>query len=70
MEWRPLSVRFSNEMKSKAEIKQHKGLDVARYSEIAGTKGLTREGDVGRTQQRVKPASQPAPRRTPNLPWM
>lgn len=32
-----------DEMKSNAEIKQHKGLDVVRYSEIAGTKGLARE---------------------------
>lgn len=49
-------------MKSNAEIKQHKGLDVARYSEITGTKGLARERDVGHThtQQIVKPASQPA----------
>lgn len=46
-----MSARFSSEMKSKAEIKQHKGLDVARYSEIAGAKGLTGEGDVGHTRR-------------------
>lgn len=53
-------------MKSNAEIKQHKGLDVARYSEIAGTKGLARERDVGHTRLIVKPASQPAPRPSHN----
>lgn len=57
-------------MKSNAEIKQHKGLDVVRYSEIAGTKGLAGERDVGHTRQIVKPASQPAPRPSYNPPWM
>lgn len=47
-------------MKSNAEIKQHKGLDVVRYSEIAGTKGLAGERDVGHTRLIVKPASGPA----------
>lgn len=47
-------------MKSNAEIKQHAGLDVVRYSEIAGTKGLAGERDVGHTRLIVKPASQPA----------
>lgn len=57
-------------MKSNAEIKQHKGLDVARYSEIAGTKGLAGERDVGHTRQIVKPASQPAQRPSHNPPLM
>lgn len=59
-----------DEMKSNAEIKQHKGLDVVRYSEIAGTKALAGERDVGHTRQIVKPASQPAPRPSYNPPWM
>lgn len=57
-------------MKSNAEIKQHKGLDVARYSEIAGTKGLAGERDVGHTRLIVKPASQPAQRPSHNPPRM
>lgn len=57
-------------MKSNAEIKQHKGLDLARYSEITRTKGLARERDVGHTLQIVKPASQPARRSSHNPPWM
>lgn len=59
-----------DEMKSKAEIKQHKGLDVARYSAIAGTKGLAKERDVGHSRQRVKLASQPALRPSRNPPWI
>lgn len=43
------------------KIKQHKGLDMARYWKITETKGLAAERDVGQGQQIVKPASQPAP---------
>lgn len=58
------------EMKSNAEIKQHKGLDVARYCAIAGTKGLAKERDVGHSRQTVKLASQPALRPSYNPPWI
>lgn len=48
-------------MTSDAEIKLCSGLDVTRYSEIAGSEGLAREKDVGHARQTVKPASQPPP---------